>query len=438
MNLSRDVRFGARLALSHGGGLLLAAAGDPLLRLLHRPWNGDPGRIHRQLRDGPQPFASRSGVLVVATAAACQEVVRDRRYGVRTRAGGTPGGAVAGARDPLLEPVDLSFLGLDPPEHTRLRRLVAGAFTPARVSARDTFVTGLAERLVDGAVRQGRFDLVAAVAVPLSVAVIADILGVPDADAAAFARWGRSVGAALGGVRSLRALHRLDRAVAALRGLLGELIDRRRADGADPAEDVLGRLAVPDVDHEEAVSLAVLLLLAGFETTSGLIGNAVAAMLDAGAPWHELAADPAGVAPAVVEETLRLDPPVQVTARVPHVEVELAGRLVAPDTTVLAMLGAAGRDPAVHARPDEVDLGRATTPGHLAFSGGIHHCLGASLARLEAGAALRALAARVPGLRRLPGSVRRRSLLLSEYHRLPLASGGPGAITVSSVPARCC
>jgi cytochrome P450 len=170
------------------------------------------------------------------------------------------------------------------------------------------------------------------------------------------------------------------------------------------------------------VSLAVLLLLAGFETTKGLIGNAVAALLDAGEPWQQLVDGPDTMAAAVVEETLRYDPPVQFTARVPHVEVQLGDRTLAPDTTVLAMLAAAGRDPAVHADPDTFDPTRPHVTEHLAFSGGIHYCLGAALARLEARVALTTLATRMPTLRRLPGAVRRRSLLLSEYHHLPLQS----------------
>jgi cytochrome P450 len=424
MDLARDLRLGGRLALIHGGGWALALAGDPVLRLLYPPWSHDQHRLHRRLLEGPQPYASRSGVMVVATATACQEVVRDRRYGVRTRAGGTPGGAVKGARDPLLEPVDLSVLGLDPPEHTRLRRLVAPAFTPARVAEREDLAQRVAVRLVDDAARKDRFDLVADVAVPLPVAIIADILGVPDADADAFAHWGRAVGAGLGGVRSLGALHRLERAVVELRDLMADLLDRRRRAGQTGDDsDVLDRLAAEDVSDDEAIGLAVLLLLAGFETTSGLIGNAVAAMLGAGEPWRRLASDPLGVAADVVEETLRYDPPVQFTARVPHVEVELGTRTLAPDTTVLAMLGAAGRDPAVHADPDVFDPTRPTAGEHLAFSGGIHYCLGAPLARLEARVALSALAARMPRLRMLPGATRRRSLLLSEFARLPMDGG---------------
>src|SRR4051812_5722617 len=173
MPLRDDVRIGARLALMRAGGLALALAGDPVLRLLYRPWRDDPAAQYRRLLADPAPYVNRGGIVVVASAAWCQEVVRDRRYGVRALDGGTPGGSVPGGRDPLLEPVDLSFLGLDPPDHTRLRRLVAGAFTPGRVAGYAGLATRLAERLVDDAARRGRFDLVAEVAVPLPAAIIA-------------------------------------------------------------------------------------------------------------------------------------------------------------------------------------------------------------------------------------------------------------------------
>jgi cytochrome P450 len=417
MHVRRDVALGARLAVLRTGGLALALAGDPVLRLLYRPWIDDPAPIHRRLREASQPYASRSGVLVVATAALCRDLVRDRRFGVRTRSGGSLGGAVEGGRDPLLEPVELSFLGMDPPEHTRLRRLVAGFFTPARVSAYEPLIVGLAERLVSEAARQGRFDLMADVATPLPVAVIAEILGVPDADAGAFARWGRAVGAGLGGVRSLRTLHRLEAAVAELRTLLSDLLERRRR---DPADDLLSHLAAEGAEPDETVSLAALLLLAGFETTSSLLGNGVAAMTDARGPWAQLAADP-GRAGDAVEESLRFDPPIQFTARTPHETLRVGDRDVAPDTVVMAMLSAAGRDPEVHNAPDVFDLDRPTASEHLAFSGGIHYCLGAPLARLEARVALAALADRMPTLHRIPGAVRRGSLLLRGYQTLPVA-----------------
>lgn len=408
-----------RLALLRAAGLPLALTGDPVMRLAYRPWRDDPTSTFRRMRERPQPWPVTGGMLAVATAAACRDVLRDRRMSVRTRGGGSPGGAVPDARDPLLEPVDLSFLVKDPPEHTRLRRLVSGPFTPARIAEREPSVTRIAERLVEDAVRRDEFDLVTTVATPVPVAVIADLLGIPEDATGPFARWGRAVGAGLGGVRSMRALRGVQEAVVELRALLGDLLERRRA---DPTDDLLSHLASADATAEETVTLAVLLLLAGFETTSTLIGNAVAAMLDARGPWERLVADPAGLAAGVVEETLRFDAPIQFSARVPHTEIEVGGHTVAPDTAVLAMIGAAGRDPAVHSAPDAFEPERSTVGEHLAFSGGLHYCLGAPLARMEARVVLVALATRAPRLRRLRGATRRRSLLVRGYEALPLAA----------------
>ena len=232
----------------------------------------------------------------------------------------------------------------------------------------------------------------------------------PEADAGAFARWGQAVGAGLGGVRSLRALHRLDAAVGELRALLGGLLERRRH---DPADDLLSHLAAQDADADEAVSLAALLLLAGFETTSTLLANAVAAMTDAREPWAQLAADP-GRAGDAVEETpaLRGADPVH-RARRPHETVRLGDRDIAPDTVVMAMLGAAGRDPAVHADPDVFDLDRPTKGEHLAFSG--RHPL---LPRRAAGPARGTGRAR----RRWPSGCRR-------------CTGSPGAVAAAVAAA---
>jgi cytochrome P450 len=162
------------------------------------------------------------------------------------------------------------------------------------------------------------------------------------------------------------------------------------------------------VRPEEMLPLCVLLLLAGFETTVNLIGNAVLALLDHRDQWEALCADPAGMAPRAVDEALRFDPPVQRTARVAFEAIDLDGRSVRPDQLVVTLIGAANRDPEVYDRPHAFDINRVTTADHLAFSGGIHYCIGQPLARLEATIALRTLAERCPGLRRA-GPVRRRN-----------------------------
>ena len=412
-----DLRLGTRIAAMRAGGLALALRGDPVARLMHRPWRLDPYPTYARLRAEAAASGgvarSRTGIRAVATHEACTAVLRDRRFGVRLADGRMPfdpagdagpdptGAAGPDPTDPgtaLIEPIDLSLLALDPPDHSRLRRLAQPTFAPKRLAQYRESARTVTARLLDDAAARGTFDLTADLAAPLPISVIAELLAIPDVDIPRFARWGRALGAALDGVRSVRHAHALSRATADLRALFADLVERRRA---DPGEDVISQL-VHALDEgtltlDELVSLAQLLLVAGFETTTNLVGNAVRA-LHATGTWDDLVADP-GLAAAVVEETLRFDPPVQLTARFAHADVEIGARRVRQDTGVLVLLASAGRDPAAHPDPDRFDPRREQVTPHLAFSGGAHYCLGAPLARLEGEVALEMLAQRMPRLR---------------------------------------
>jgi hypothetical protein len=370
--------------------------------------------VYRDLRARGDVLPTRLGNWLTTSHAAADAVLRDRRFGVREA------GVEYGP-----QPLDLSFLERDPPDHTRLRRLAAPAFTPRRIADRrarvEQVTAGLVDALVADARRGGAVDLVAGLAAPLPIAVITDLLGIPDADAATFARYGTTIGSALDGVRSLRHARELMTAQAALTRILDDLVARRRA---DPQDDLVGRLVAAEGDTltaEELLTMCRLLLVAGFETTVNLVGNAVRALLAEPEQWQALRADP-GLAGAAVEETLRHDPPVQRTGRVAHEPLDLAGRPVRRGQWVIALIGAAGRDPLAHRDPDRFDLRRSQRTEHLAFSAGIHYCVGAPLARLEAEVALATLAERadlrpagrvtyragttIRGLARLPVAVR--------------------------------
>jgi len=435
------------------GGLALALRGDPVARLMHRPWRLDPYPTYARLRAAAAVEGgvarSRTGIRAVATHEACTAVLRDRRFGVRLADGRMPfdprdtersgehadrGAGASGGDDAsnastgsdptdpetaLLEPIDLSLLGLDAPDHTRLRRLAQPTFAPRRLAQYRETARAVTGRLLDAAPAQGPFDLVSTLAAPLPISVISELLAIPDVDTPRFAAWGRVVGAALDGVRSVRHAHALSRATADLRSLFADLVERRRA---DPGEDVISQL-VHALDEgtltlDELVSLAQLLLIAGFETTTNLVGNAVQA-LHASGTWDDLVADP-GLAAGVVEETLRFDPPVQLTARFAHEDVELGGRTLRRDTGVLVLLASAGRDPAAHPDPDRFDPHREQTTAHLAFSGGAHYCLGAALARMEGEVALGMLAERLPHLRPAGRRVPRVATVLRGPRRFPV------------------
>lgn len=432
--LTADAILGLRIGALRAGGLALALTGDRVARLLHRPWRLDPYPVYAQLRATQRvggPVRSRTGLTAVATYASVEAALRDRRLGVRMTDGRGWADAGAGDREgngatSILDPVGLSLLTLDPPDHTRLRRLVQPAFTPSRLAHYRSVAERVAAELLDNALlgtaldRGLRWDLVHELASPLPITVIAALLDVPDVDSERFARWGRALGSALDGVRSPAHAHELARTTADLRTLFSRLLAERRE---HPGEDVISALAVAVDDRtattDEVLALAQLLLVAGFETTTNLIGNAVLALQRTPGQWQSLVTDPS-LATAAVEETLRYDPPVQLTARVAHTDLEIDGVPVRRDSGVLVLLASANRDPEVYDDPDRFDLHRAPSPAHLAFSGGVHYCLGAPLARLEAEVALRLLAERAPALRLAGPPTRRVGTVLRGPLSLPV------------------
>jgi len=277
------------------------------------------------------------------------------------------------------------------------------------------------DELLDRAAAAGEFDLVPAYAAPLPIAVITDLLGIPDADTEAFSRYGRVIGSALGGVRSLRHARELQANLVKLRTLFTDLFELRRR---EPGDDVISLLVAAEGDQikpAEMMPMCVLLLVAGFETTVNLIGNGVLALLDHPEQWDALRADPA-LAPRAVEEVLRYDPPVQRTVRVALEPVELVGRTVRKGQLVSTLIGAANRDPEVYERPGAFDIARQPEVDHLAFSSGIHYCVGQPLATLEATIALRLLAERMPRLRRVGPVKRRNATIIRGPIHLPVAA----------------
>lgn len=409
-DLARAVKFAAGL---YGRRLDLLYHGyvrrDPISLLHLRPGRDDPYAIYRGMpRFGP----TRLGNWVTTSHRLCSTVLRDRRFGVRV-----PG--EAGATDTF----DMSFLDRDPPDHTRLRRLAQPAFSPKQMAGYRPRIERTVDDLLDAALAAGEFDLVPAFAAPLPIRVITDLLGVPDADAERFARYGTVIGGALDGVRSPAHAARLQAADRALRELFEELFVLRRR---EPADDLVSRIVAAEGDQiqpSEMVPMCILLLVAGFETTVNLIGNAMNAMFDHPEQWAALVADPAGCAPAAVEETLRYDPPVQRTVRCALQDVDLDGHPVRRGQYVVTLIGAANRDPEAFADPETFDIARASPADHLAFSSGIHYCVGQPLARLEATVALRKLAERMPDLRRAGPLRRRASGIVRGPISLPVRTG---------------
>jgi cytochrome P450 len=310
--------------------------------------------------------------------------------------------------------LDANLLNMDPPDHTRIRRLAGRAFTPRharfasgalsagpsgslavrRVEQLRTPVRESADRLLDALGPHGRTDLIASYAAPLPITVICDLLGVPDEHRRDFWAWTDAL-VAPDPARPGAAKE----AVVAMLGFFTGLLAAKRA---EPADDLLSDLiAVRDEEdrltEDELMSLAFLILFAGYENTVQLIGNAVLALLRHPEQLAELRADPRRL-PAAVEEFARYDGPALLAIRrFPVEEVTIGGVAVPAGETVLLSLAAANRDPGRFADPDRLDLGRDAS-GHLALGHGIHYCLGAPLARLETEIALSALLERLPDL----------------------------------------
>ena len=374
----------------------------------------DPYPRYRRLRSISPLVRAEDGALVVTRYADCATVVRDGRLGHMPRHMLAFVGLGDWAEHPSLRQLFTSILTLNPPDHTRLRRLVSGTFTARRVQALEPAVTAMVESLLDEFA--GETDFIDAFAFPLPVNVIGELLGVPAADRAQFQGLVRDWTRVLD-IITPEVLAAADPAAATVREYLAGLAaERRRAPGADLISALVAAEEQGDrLTEDELLTMAALLFAAGFETTSNLLANSLVALLRNPAQIGHLAGDPA----RAVEELLRYDSPAQLLSRVVYEPVEIGGTTVEPGERVVAYLGAGNRDPERFDDPETLDLTRADA-APLSFGGGIHYCLGAPLARLEARVALPALWRRFPGLGLAGESERRDSLAIRGYARLPV------------------
>lgn len=374
-----------------------------LLQLLDPANRADPYRLCAQFRDrGPLQLPD-ANLAVFLSYRDCDEVLRHPSSSSEN-ANSTVAKqqAEAGTAPPRQGPP--GFLFLDPPDHTRLRKLVSKAFAPRVVSALQPDIRSLVDGLLDRVAEKGQFEVVEDFAYPLPVAVICRLLGVPLEDEPQFSRASALLAQALDPFSTITGVpaevaNERQQAGTWLRDYFHGLIDKRRS---RPGEDLLsGLIAVEEsgdqLTEEEIVSTCNLLLIAGHETTVNLIGNAVLAMLRSPGQWAALGAD-ADRAPAIVEETLRYDPPVQLAGRIALADMVIGGVEVPAGDVMMLLLAGANRDPAEYDRPDVFDPDRKNLR-HLGFGRGAHYCLGAPLARLEASVALAAVAARFPNAR---------------------------------------
>ncbi len=387
-----------------------------------------PFVYYAALRERAPVYKTPLGFHLVSTYGLCLEAMRDpERFSSRFAAamGGGMGGASTPSQADLPErpiPPTETLLTNDPPSHTRFRKLVNKAFSPARVQRLDAYVNEIARNLIDGFAGQRRIELVEALAVPLPLTVIADQLGVPRSDMADFKRWSDASVAPLGGMISKQEQIECARLVVELQHYLADRADERRQ---HPTDDLLSDLVHASVDGVsplstgEVVSVAQQFLVAGNQTTTHLIAALFMYVLQDEAQLALLRGRPELVANAV-EEALRCETPVQGMWRVTTTDVELGGVMLPKGSFVMLRYAAANRDPAVFSDPERFDVQRENAREHLAFGHGIHFCPGAALGRKEAAVALASMLERFPRLALAPGNdfAHHPSMLLRGLRRL--------------------
>ncbi|MGC4888489.1 cytochrome P450 [Micromonospora sp. DT227] len=399
----------------------------------------DPYPTYERLR-AHGPVVQAGPVFYVVTGyAEADAILRDARFGVMDDA--LRDQFMPGWREsPAVLSISRSMLRTNPPDHSRMRRLAAGAFTPRRIAAMRGVVEAQADALIDAMLAAGRggapVDFMAAFAYPLPVGVICALLGVPAADRPLFRRWATDLTGVLEPEITPDELAVADRGAAELRAYFSELVAARRR---VPADDLTTALVqAHDADGErlsgdELLANLIVLLVAGFETTTNLLGNGLVALLGHPAAAAALREHPE-FAPGYVDELLRYDSPVQLTSRMSTAPSRHGGVDLPPESWIIVMLGAANRDPGRFPEPARFDPWRPQVHP-LSFGAGPHYCLGAALARLEAQVAFPLLLRRLPELALAGRPERRVRLTLRGFATLPVAPGREAApVTVAGPP----
>jgi len=401
--------------------------GNPVPPLVFDPtdpgFREDPYPTYARMRDEAPVLRLSSDTWVMTRYEDCRDVLGDPAMGMVVPGEDVPPELAGGAAARIF-PNILTFN--DGVRHARMRRLVAKAFTPRAVSRLEGRIATVVEELLEPALRRGGFDVMSDFAFEVPVLVICEMLGIPAEDRMSFKRWtpdfSRIFESQWSTPEQISACHE---ATEGLCDYMERHVARRRR---DPGAEILdGLIAAEDdgerLSHDELLGISVQLLNAGYETTMGLIGNGIHALLVHPGELRKVREDPA-ILPHVVEECLRWDSPVQYSGRAAKQAREVRGVRIEPGDLVLTMLGAANRDPHLCDSPERFDVTRREV-AHLAFGFGTHFCIGAHLARLEAQLAIGGLLRRVKGVKVAgPKPTHRASLLFRTLESLPVEFTG--------------
>jgi cytochrome P450 len=389
----------------------------------------DPYQFFRLLREHEPVHQTPFGVYLISRHADATAVVRDPHLSTNQE-NSELFRALVEANEPSDESMDMMnqvvMLFMDPPDHTRLRGLVSKAFTPKMVERLRGRVQQIVDERLDAVVARGdgRMDVVSELAYPLPVIIICELLGVPPEDHATFSAWSSELAASIDPDPLITPdqQERINAAGDAFLEYFSDLIERRRRSLSD---DLLSALIEAEeggdrLSEEELLGTALFLLIAGHETTVNLIGNGTLALVQHRDQLERLRDDPS-LDRHAVEELLRFDSPVQLTQRITLDEYQVGDVTIPKGQNLIPLLGAANRDPEEFDQPDRLDLGRENANRNVAFGGGHHFCLGASLARLEGAVAIGTLVRRFPDIELAGEPVRRTTFTLRGLEHLPVA-----------------
>src|SRR6266446_4936663 len=402
------------MTLHTGSSPLAGKQGSPLslYHLLDPEVLANPYPLYHRLRsEDPVHWDPFLHVWVVTRYA---DVVTVLQYFLANRTP-TPKQLIAlglSALTPLAQVLVRQMLFMDPPSHSRIRALASKAFTPRRVEILHAHIQDITESLLDAVQAKGRMDVIADLAYPLPAIVTAEMLGLPTSDWEQLTAWSADFAEALGNFQ-----HNPDRASRVLQSL-AEMCAYSRAAVREhqqhPRDDLVSALLTAEVEgdslsEEEVIANSIMLMTGGQETTTNLIGNGILTLLHHPDQLEQLRADHTLI-PTAIEELLRYESPIQYTSRLAPEDVQMGGKTIRQRQAVIAVMGAANRDPERFSDPDRLDIGRQENR-HLAFAWAAHFCFGAPLARLEGQVAFESILSRMPQLSLASGPVRWRENL---------------------------